>query len=326
MNPIKNGIKIFKELINKFGSEKISDQDIIIEFFNLLISKTNGGVILDFLDLDNWDKIESFDFDKDKGLLTLIWHDYRGIEEKQEEKMLRQACFPASLYSLGIIVNSIVPFDGEDSAIFLINGFSRTLKEIKSFYKPNTSEFEIFDDSFFEKRVIRKYNNEWEIINFQCTPIYSLALIPKNCGISTSNSKKFLYLYNIIECHKRLSNIYKSLDNINKSEHDLICEKVNTARRIMESVLKIVCCYRDIKIKENYSQLTLGNLINCVKKIEKPEVKHILNKMPELLNEFSHDSGRLIELKKAKEACGLVLLYIKLFLLEIQSNDKFLNS
>jgi len=317
MDPIKDGIKIFKELVNEFGSEKISDPDIIKDFFDSLILKTNGWVILDFLDLDNWDKIESFDFDKDKGLLTLIWHDYRGIEEAQEEKELRQMGFPASLYSLGIIVNSIVPIVGKDSAVFLINGFSRTVKEIKSFYKPNTSEFEVCDDSFFEKRVIRKYNNEWEIINFQCTPIYSLAIIPKNCGLSTGDSKKILYLYNINECRKRLLNIIKSLDNVDKSNHDLICEKVNTARRILEFVLKIECCYRKVKIKGNYSQLSLGSLANCVKKIKKQEFNYILNKMPELLNEFSHDSGRLIDLKKAKLACGLVLIYTKMFQLEI---------
>ena len=70
------------------------------------------------MDTANWDKIEAFNIDKESGILTLVWHDYRNIEESNEEKEMRQMVFPASLYSLGIAVNSIVPITGEKSAVF----------------------------------------------------------------------------------------------------------------------------------------------------------------------------------------------------------------
>ena len=135
MDPITSGSVIFKRLSNKFGNKKINQLSEIRSFFSQLIKDTQGWVILDFLDSANWDKIESFNIDKESGILTLIWHDYRQIEESPDEKEIRQMVFPASLYSLGIAVNSVVPIVGERSAIFLLNGFAKTKKEIKKLYK-----------------------------------------------------------------------------------------------------------------------------------------------------------------------------------------------
>jgi len=318
MDPIKSGSVIFKSLSDKFGDKKITQLSEISKFFSRLIEDTEGWVILDFLDTANWDKIEAFNIDKESGILTLIWHDYRQIVESPEEKEMRQMVFPASLYSLGIAVNSIVPIVGDKSAVFLLNGFAKTEKEIKSLYKVEGPDFKLYDNSFFEKRVVRKVDEKWEVTDFHCTPIYSLAIIPKNSGLSSFGSKKLLYQYNIQEALKRVVSVVGSLDQIDATDHDLICEKVNTARRVFEFVLKIECCYRDIEVKGNYSQVLLGPLLNYVKKARDDEFKTMFGKMAELLNEFSHDSGKEIELGKAKVACMLVMAYTKLLQLEIK--------
>ncbi len=127
MDPIKNRTVIFKNLAKSFGSQKITELSEIKRFFSELIGQTDGLVILDFLDTGNWDNIEFFELHDDR-LLTLIWHDYRTVEESEEDREIRQMVFPASLYSLGISVNTIVPIVGEKSAIFLLNGFSKTKK------------------------------------------------------------------------------------------------------------------------------------------------------------------------------------------------------
>lgn len=226
--------------------------------------------------------------------------------------------FPASLYSLAIAINSVVAIKGKNSAIFLLNGYTKTEKEIKKLYRVEGPDFKLYDNSFFEKRVVRKYNDNWEVIDFHCTPIYSLAIIPKNSGLSSLDSKKLLYQYNAQEALKRIASVVEALENIDKADHDLICEKVNTARRVFEQVLKIECCYREIEVKGNYSQVLLGSLLNYVKKAKDDQFSTMFGKMAELLNEFSHDSGKELALNNAKLACMLVMAYTKLFELELK--------
>lgn len=315
MDPIKSGNVIFKNLSNKFGNKNITQLPEIEKFFSQLIEDTDGWVILDFLDTTNWDKIEAFNINKENGVLTLIWYNYREIKETDKEKELRK------IYSLGIAVKSIVPIAGEKSAVFLLNGFAKNEREIKKLYKLEGADFDLYDNGFFKKRVVRKVDNKWEVTDFHCTPIFSLAIIPKNSGLDSFDSKKLLYQYNVQEALKRIVLVIDSLDQVDPSDHDLICEKVNTARRVFELILKIECCYRDVKVKENYSQILLGPLLSYVKRSRDGEFGTMFGKMAKLLNEFSHDSGKEIVLGKSQVACMLVMVYAKLFQLEINSSS-----
>ena len=307
---------IFKDLASKYGNKEITDLLKIKEFFEELIKKTDGWVIVEFLDMSNWDRIEKFEINDQNGLLTLIWHDYRGVNEDPIDKEMRQMVFPASLYSLGIAIKTIVPIIGKQSTIFLLNGYSKTNKEIKTLYKKDAS-FKLSDNSFFEKHIVRKINNHWEVIEFHCTPIYSLAILPKGIGFSSVDSEILLYLYNIRDAIERMEEVVKALDQTDNKAHDFICEKVNTARRILEYILKVKCCYRDIKIKKDYSKIRLGRLFNYIKtgKGGNCGQKHI--QMISLLNEFSHDTGKKIDIDNAKLVCRLVMEYISSFYREI---------
>jgi hypothetical protein len=313
---------VFRTIAREFGDQTITDSHAIRKFFELLFERTNGLVILDFLDMGNWDIVEKFSFDNESRILTLVWHDFNDVEEEPDVKEDRQMLFPASLYSLAININTIVPICGEKSAIFLINGFAKTEKEIKQLYRDGASEFNLSDNSFFEKRIVRKVNKEWEIIDFHCTPIYSIAIIPKRAGISSGDSKNLLYLHNVDESIKRITRVIDALDNVAANNYDEICEKLNTARRVLESVLKIECCFREVEVKSNYSQLLLGQLFSLLKEFKMPEEQLFLNRTTELLNEFSHDSGKPVELYKAKLSATLVLAYIKTFQIDINSKVK----
>jgi hypothetical protein len=323
MDPIKHGARIFKNVANQFEGKTIIDKKDIRNFFEALLSRTKGWVILDFLDLSNWDKIEAFSLDEKCGLLTLVWHDYRGVKETPEENEIRKMVFPASLYSLGIYAKSIVPISGETGAIFLINGYSKSVKEIRNAYSKGAEEIRVSDNSFFEKRVIRKVGRDFEVTDVHCTPLFSLAIVPKNCGISGGDSQNLLYGYNLQSALRRISNVVKAFDRVDPNDEDTICEKVNTARRTLELVLKIECCYRELEIKENYSQVLLGLLIATVKKTKDDSMKVLLSKMAELLNEFSHDSGMPVDINKAKLAATLVFAYTKLFEYEISVRAAF---
>ncbi|WNM58432.1 hypothetical protein [Candidatus Nitrospira allomarina] len=323
MDPISQGTMIFKSLAEEFGSTPITERANIKKFFENLLERTGGWVILDFLDLGCWDKIDSFNLDEKIGLLTLTWHDFRSSQESQETKEMQEGLFSVSLYALNIYIKSVIPIVGKDYAVFLINGYSQTQKQIRQSYQKGAIEIKLINKGLFAKRVERKVSDGIEIIDVHCTPIFLLAIIPKNCDMSSGDSKDFLYLYNITESVNRIQNVISSLEQLDPKDEDLICEKVNTARRILEITLKIECCFRNLKINGNYSEMLLGPLSNAVKKVKEENSKISLNKMAELLNEFSHDSGKPVELNKVKVAATMVLVYIELLEREIRLASRF---
>lgn len=193
MDTIADSSRIFKEIAVRFGAQPISDSIKLKEFFAELLGRTGGFVILDFLDQSNWDSIESFHLNQESGILTLTWHDYREAQESAKDREHRHTMFSASLYASALQIKSIVPIVGTTSAVFLINAYAKTEKEIRNVYKGQAEEFNLLDNSFFEKRVVRKIAGQWEIIDFHCTPIFSMAIVPKRSGISTLVSKRILY-------------------------------------------------------------------------------------------------------------------------------------
>jgi len=315
MDPIEHGTEIFGEIAREFGSERIQNPQRIAEFFERLLSATGGLVILDFLDAANWDRIEGFSLDGD--ILTLVYHDFRDVEEDEVQKEMRRMVFPADRYLLSFAVRSLAPVVFGDTAIFLLNGHTKTLKEIRSMYSSGASEMDISDSSFFEKRVIRKTDEGWEVRGFHCTPIYSLAVVPKNFNFSSGDSRQLLFHYNMDEAVNRISSVVDSLAATDPADEDAICEKVNTARRIFESVLKIECCYRDVEIGKAYSQILLGDLMKLVKKAQSVDLGQFYGTIAGLLNEFSHDSGKPIVLERAQIAALLVQLYSSRFRSEL---------
>jgi hypothetical protein len=217
--------RIFVETAEKFGREPITDYDTIEAVFAKLQSRLGGWVILDFLDTSNWDKIETFTLDRTTGILTLTWHDYRGAIETAEEKELRQMAFPASLYACAQ-VNSVVPMVGKSMAIFLINGYAKTEKEIRNLYKESAEEIKLLDNSFFEKRIVRRAVGHVEVIDFHCTPIFSLAVVPKQSGLGSHHSKGLLYSHNFQVALDRLNATVAALDSTDPKSSDGTCQAV----------------------------------------------------------------------------------------------------
>ena len=316
MLQLDDGPMIFREIAEKFGPDPITDRSKIAEFFEELQTRTKGLVILDFLDLANWDRIEAFEMDDKSGILTLTWHDYRDISEDLDDMEMRKMVFPASLYACALQVNSIVPIIGKKLAVFFVNAYSKTEKEIRSLYKQGADEIKVMDNSFFEKRVVRKVAGVFEVIDFHCTPIFSLAIVPKRAGIGSHDSKEMLYSHNFRVGLERLNRVVASLDSLPADSHDEIAEKVNTVRRIMEFVLKVECCSRELDLPKNYSQVLLGDLIARVKPLKEPAMQTVLGRFAEMANEFSHDSGKPIDHSKAKVVALLALSYASLVELE----------
>jgi hypothetical protein len=314
--PIARSPEIFHEIVQQYGQEPITGYDEIEALLSEFQSRLGGWIILDFLDMANWDKVEAFELDRKTGVLTLTWHDYRGVVESESEKEIREMVFPASVYACALQVNSIVPIAGKAIAVFLINGYAKTTKEIKKLYKTGADEITIMDNSFFEKRVLRRKSDNIEVIDFHCTPMFSLAIVPKQSGLGSHHSKNLLYSHNLRVALDRLEATVNALDSVNPLDADGIAEKANTVRRIMEFVLKVECCLRDLTLKKSYSQVLLGDLIATIKPAKEDHISTLLGHFAGMANEFSHDSGKPIELDKAKLLATLGLAYTSLIELE----------
>lgn len=314
--PLKASSKIFLEVAKKFDNQTIAGSTNVAAFFAELQDRLGGLVILDFLDMANWDRIEKYSIEPESGILTLTWHDYRDKTESEDEKESRQMFLPASLYQCALHINSIVPIIGKSTAVFLINGYAKTEKEIRKLYSPNADDFKILDNSFFEKRVVRRINGHFEVIDFHCTPIFSLAIVPKQSGLGSHHSKNILYAHNFQQAIGRLNSVVNALDSMINPSPDDIAEKVNTARRIMEFILKVECCSRELRVNKNYSMALLGDLISVLKPTKEEHIQTLLARFVEYANEFSHDSGKPVEIAKAKVVAMLALAYASLIDIE----------
>lgn len=309
-DPIREGTKIFLELASEFEG-KIDDEKVD-QFFQRLMTLTRGLVILDFLDSANWDMIQSFRFDRESKNLSLIWHDYEGQEESEEEKSLRKLAFPGDSYELHIKLRSIEVIRGKSFCIFVLNGYATEDKELKKLYGGEADEFHFDNESFFSKGIYRKRGTDWRVIRAHHTPLYSIAILPKNCGMSALDSKKVLYLKNYEACEERLRAVIDELDKVDTKNEDAICEKANSIRRILENALKVECSFNDVMPKKGYSHLRLGDLVSLIKDGKDEAETKILNQAVISLNQLSHDSGHPVKKQEAQVVAVLVLCYLRL--------------
>lgn len=322
MDAIREGNKIFNDIHQKLGKDVITDITEFQKFVDMLLTDTQGWVIVDFLDADNWDKIENFKVDTATGRAYLNWHDYRNVTEDEGAKMMRSMVFPGDVYGLALQFQELRLVKVGDNSIFIFRGYALSSKEVSNIMSKDTTQFKVLDNSDnFSIKTVRQINNQWQCYNFLNTPIFSTVIIPKNFGISASTSKKILFTYNLLTCNQR---ILKIIDDVNngKEETDFLCEKSNTLRRVMESILKIECCYRyrQIRVKKSYSELLLGDLISLIKEFRSQEEKIKLNSIVRLANELSHDTGKPVTKAKTLELSQLVKNYCEALDLEINSN------
>ena len=94
-----------------------------------------------------------------------------------------------------------------------------------------------------------------------------------------TGNERLLYSHNYHVALARLNAVVADLDSSDPKSSDNIAEKVNTVRRIMEFVLKVECCSRELTLNRNYSQVLLGDLISTVKSNKEPHVRTLLGKL-----------------------------------------------
>jgi hypothetical protein len=309
-DPYVNGATIFHEIANTWNGDSITDPQEMQRFFNLLQLRTDGRVIVDFIDLASWDQIDGHLFDPETRYLELYWHDYRGVDSTTGRPEPENLFLPASLYGLLIKLREIHIVRAPGLAAFLLSGHTLDRSEIKGRLAPGSSDQKAIRDSHFSSRFLRSVNGQVHIFDVLTSPLYTAAILPKDPRLETSFSRVVLLLTNLARVQRSLRRAADALARIDQKDTDAICEKVNTIRRNWEQALKIEIILHGIKPTDSYNALLLGDLLALLKDFDGNLIGEHPGRLIGWANELSHDAGTAIELEEASAIARHVSAYV----------------
>lgn len=306
----------FREVLARLDQDEISDVDAAHKLLTEIVDKTEGWVIVDFLDAGNWDRLANVTIDTKSGKIELYWHDFRDGNKSDGMKMM----LPADSYSAAMHFQSLRVLCDPIPAI-LMRGYALSEKDVKQFVANGVpkDKYEKLTANFFSQDVfINRDDETTEVIDVMTTPIYSVAIIPKMSGFSALDSKRLLFLHNI---ETAIDRAFELQSAIASAEDDAsIRDLGNSLRRTYEFLLKIEVCYRDLPAKKGYGQLLLGDLTKLLKPFKNDDEKDMMTFLVRTTNDLSHDNGKPADKDSARLSCYYVVLYGRILSLEVGRN------
>ncbi len=303
---IEHGFDLFQEFADIYN-DTINDIETADLFFKDFMEQTEGKVIVDFLDTDNWDCIRKIDVDKRNGLVWLYWQipSANPIVEK-----MRHMVFPLGYYGMCLKFDNVRFVKGKRNMCIgiIVNGYTIREKNVKGFAKNGGWIVSSMDSasSFFSTCVVRERSGVSQYWRFMTTPISSFWIIPKRINIHPQDSEKLLYMFGVEKCEKELKVALDKTRRVHKLGKEEQRKEIKTAahdmRTIAESLFKLILCFHQEKYQykiSNYDDLTLGHLTSPLKKtIYKNDIEQsLIDEIPRLANDMSHDSGNPIDVK-----------------------------
>lgn len=313
------------QVAEAWGEFPITNLENASAFLQQLHAATHGWVIIDFLDAANWDSFESHTVNLATGILQINWHDFIKQDEQEpraEDREMMAMSFPASLYGMAMRFNRIDRVGTDKIACFALRGYALTDKEVRKTFSPQTEEFLIRNDRPFSCEVIRKIHGHLEVIDCITSAAFTMLIIPKDLRIPAHTSKTFLYQHNLAEIDASLERCEKALEELGKNDVEAICEKANTARRSMETLLKLECCFRKIITPKPYSQACMGDLWSLLKVYHSEGIQALMSRFIQWANELSHDTGIPIDKSKAQAIALMARMYSRLFRQELEQDQR----
>jgi hypothetical protein len=312
---------IFKKILNKYGNEENFDSHALEEILMQLLTELKGSVIFDFIDTSSWDCFENSSINHATKDVLIYWHDFRKIKGNELEREMSRMVFPASVYGLFFHFQSFKIFKINDIPCILLKGYSLEEKDLNKKLQQTTQEFEILKYNVFSELIVRNIKDKIHLINAITSHVFSFAILSKGLRLKANDSRLILLQANFEEIQSRLEKTKKEISLIDNNNFDLFYEKTNTVRRIFENLLKLFALDFGIKFKKPYCRLLAGDLIEELKGyFDSNEIKAI-EKITELLNPYSHDSGKPIEKQKIVLSCSIIEMFSEL--LKIKIMDKY---
>jgi len=313
------------QLATEWQSFPITQLEKADAFLKRLHEATDGWVILDFIDATNWDRFESHSVDYEKGILQINWHDFieqDRQEPRSESREMMAMAFPASLYGMAMRFCSLDRLGNDSLVCFALRGYALTDKEARQTFSVGTEDFVIRKDRPFSREVFRKVEGHIEVIDCITSAVFTVLIVPKRTRIPSYASKAALYKHNLTLVDESLARSEEALESLDTSASEVICEKANTVRRNMETLMKLECCFRDIETNKPYSQARIGDLWGILRSYHTEETQTLISRFIRWVNELSHDTGIPVERAKAQTTALIARMYLKMFIQEIAHLDQ----
>ena len=328
MSVIKYGTDIFQEFADIYN-DNINNIDIAYEFFSDFIKETNGLVIVDFLDTDNWDCIRKIEVDKQS---DLIWFYWQVLHNNPIEDMTRKMILPIDYYGLCLKFKNVRFIRNKKGKCLgiCVNGYTIKNKTIQNYAKKDGWEIKYIDQksSFFSTNIVRMKDNITQYWSFINTPISSFWIIPKSLKIHPQDSEKYLYQIGIVKIETMIKNAFEQIKLIKKlkiDQQEITLKTIgNEMRNSAENLFKLINCFyhEQNNINEDYDNLYLGELTKPLKKtIYTSDLEvNMINDIIKIANDLSHDSGNPVKIDNIGKLYINLIYFVKDFKNRIQKD------
>lgn len=302
--------QLFIDIWIKYGQpEEIIEKEVIFEFLKELNEKTEGLVIVDHFSYKNYDHISRIELTDN--YLFIYWKDF---EKFPTDDFTRQIFGNYTyMYTLCRIRKiRFVLVDGHIYIIFMPN--VSKLKEVKNFLgisKLIEKKEIIVEDNLEELYTAITYVKNNQIYNciLHNLPFFSFLIQPKENSIGVGFSKLVLMIETLDYSKVRLNKAIEKLKRADNDDFDEIHSVGNTARSILESILKYYCIYEAYLLPaDDYGKNMLGKIHTHLKNNNDKVLKeYFTNNVIRLANDFSHDIGYFYSKSVAETLCNSVM-------------------
>ena len=325
-----NGLWFFQEFADIYG-DSINDINAAEKFFDDFMRETEGSIILDYLDTDNWDCVRKVEVDKPNGL---IWFYWQVLDDDPIINEMRKMAFPLDVYGMCLKFDKVRFIRDKKNRCFgiCIYGFTIRERKVESYAKAGgwNIKGKNTDESFFSISILREKSKVYQHWRFMTTPICSFWLIPKGLGINPQDSEKCLYQIGLYQCEENLKEAFdrlKGLDKLNAEKQRKLLKAVgNEMRNAAESLFKLILCfyqeeYHFKAANTNYDDMLLKHLVGPLKNTVYTSdfEKERLSEIARIANDLSHDSGNPVTIKEAGLLYVALMLFVKDFKYRISS-------
>ena len=148
---------------------------------------TKGRVIIDFLDLANWDYFTNVEYDSSSRILKIIWRNYENRPPDDISRMM----FPGEIYGFLMKLQSVQVIAVNSITLFMLRGYAMKEKELAKLFRPRADEYHVEKESLFRRSIYKRTGDRWELWDCHVAPLYSVAILPKGIGASTGEPTCF---------------------------------------------------------------------------------------------------------------------------------------
>jgi hypothetical protein len=289
---IKRYIKEFQDNFSHNLNKEIRDWGEIKDIVQFLINGYGDGAIVDFIDLSNWDSVETFEFDDTTRSLSLTWHDFKIPDNDFEISF-----FGFHLLKADILIDSIVITLCKGLPVLLLKGYYQDSKKLNLKYNTKCSNIEYFNDHPFSVEILRVVKQKRQSITVPNINCFTISIFPRySAVISPEDSKDTLYNYNIHIASEKILELISNISELDASNQEELEQIGNSARKTFEYALKIIGLRDRATYEKDYQKLMLGDLTSVLKNLGfSKSLNFSLQNTVDTLNACSHDSGIFIK-------------------------------